>query len=403
MARASDVGETGLKTERDRALRVGPVEWALVLWRYRIFVLGLCAAVLVATFVITKMLPKVYESTTTLLAPREGHGGWLLGSLAASNLVQQLPGLSPPSMTPNRDMLVNILKSRTLAGAVVERFMLRERYRLEYVEDAIRAFQGATKISISREGAISVTVQDTDPEMAAQIANYAVEQIDRLLARYGIGEAGRQRVFLTEQLARAKATLDGAEGTLRRFQERHRAVALQEQTRGAVEAAARLQGEIMAAEVQLQVMRGFATEANPELTALVRRIDEMKRQLAKMHYGDTRLTVEPALSRDRRDFIVPLPRVPEVGLELGRLMREVKVHETLVTLLAQQLEQVKMAEAKDLPVVQVLDRAVRAERPSWPRLRLNLAVAGAVSVILGVALALTLDYMRHPHRGMRVT
>src|SRR2546425_9538571 len=97
-------------------------------------------------------------------------------------------------------------------------------------------------------------------------------------------------------------------------------------------------------------MRNFATEANPEIIALRRRIDEMNRQLAQMQYGESRAT--PA--GDRHDFTVPFAKVPGVGLELARLTRDVKVQETLVTLLTQQVEQARIAEARDIPVVQVL-------------------------------------------------
>jgi len=299
-------------------------------------------------------------------------------------------------------MLTSILKSRTAAQVVVDRFRLQERYRALYLEDAIKGLQGATKVSVSREGVISVRVEDADPKVAAQIANFYAEQLDRLVARFGTGEAGRQRVFLTEQLARAKTDLESVEEALRRFQERNRAIALQDQTRGAITAAARLKGEIMASEVQLQVMRNFATEANPEMVALRRRIDEMNRQLAQMQYGDDASesqTQTPA--RDRRDFTVPFPKVPEVGIELARLTRDVKVQETLVMLLTQQVEQVRLAEAKDLPVVQVLDRAVAAERPSRPRLKLNLAVATAGSLLLGVSLALAVEHLRKLSRRAR--
>ncbi len=41
----------------------------------------------------------------------------------------------------------------------------------------------------------------------------------------------------------------------------------------------------MASEVQLEVMRKFATEANPEVIKLKRRIEEMKRHMAQMQYG----------------------------------------------------------------------------------------------------------------------
>src|SRR5439155_11519700 len=95
-----------------------------------------------------------------------------------------------------------------------------------------------------------------------------------------------------------------------------------------------------------------------------------------------------------RDFIVPFSKVPEVGLELARLTRDVKIQETLVTLLTQQVEQARLVEAKDVPVVQVLDRAVPAERPVRPRIAVNVAVAGAGGLLVGVFLALCLDSLK---------
>ena len=232
-------------------------------------------------------------------------------------------------------------------------------------------------------------VEDADPRMAAAMANFYVEKLDRLVAQYSLGEASRQRIFFTEQLARAKAQLDAAEESLRSFQERNRAVVLQEQTRGSIEAAARLRGEIIATEVQMQVMRNFATEANPEMVALRRRVDEMNRQLAQLQYGGPSAA---ALNRDRKDFTVPFAKVPELGLELVRLTRDVKVQETLVTLLTQQVEQVHLAEAKDFPVAQILDRAVVAERHSHPRMGVSLTVAVITGTFGGALIAFVAEF-----------
>ena len=367
------------------------LDYAAVIWRHRWLIGGLWLLALVMTFVWTVFQPRIYESTATLLTPREGTGSGLLGGLAASALLQQVPGpllTSMPSLTPNRDMLVSILKSRTVAQAVVERFSLQERYRARFLEDAITGLQGRTDARVSKDGVISVKVEDTDPQVAAQIANFYVEQLDRLISQFGTSDAARLRAFITKQLAQAKTNLEASEGELRRFQERNRAISLQDQTKGAIDIAARLKGEIMAAEVQLEVMRSFATDANPEMVSMRRRVDEMKRHLAQLQYGD-------GVSGDRRDFAVPFPKVPEIGIELVRLTRDVKVGETLVTLLIQQLEQAKIAEAKDLPIVQVLDRAVPAERHSRPKLRLNIGLAGVVSLFVGVFLAFFLEYLKN--------
>jgi tyrosine-protein kinase Etk/Wzc len=194
-------------------------------------------------------------------------------------------------------------------------------------------------------------------------------------------------------MARARVGLESSEQLLKSFQEQNRAIVLQDQTRGAIEAAARLKGEIIAAQVQLQVMQNFATDANPEMVALRRRIDAMNRQLGQMQYGEVSTRTVDA-NRDRKDFAVPFSRVPEVGLELARLTRDVKIQETLVTLLTQQIEQARIAEAKDTPVVQMLDRAVPSERHAKPRMLLNLLLASVSSLVAGVLLAGFIEYVR---------
>lgn len=381
-----DAGAEGL-TEEPTLL-----DYAAVVWRRRGLVGGLVAVACAVALGWSLLAPRVYEATATLVAPSERAGG-LLGALPASGL-EGVALLSLPSLTPNRDLLVSVLKSRTVAQAVVDRFGLQARYRARYPEDAVRTLQERTDVRLSREGVISVRVEDTDPKVAADMANFYLDELDRLLARYATGEAGRRRLFLTEQLARARVDLDAAAEALRRFQERNRAVALQEQTRGVIEAAARLKGEIMAAEVQLQVMRQFATEANPEVAALRRRVEEMRRQLAQMQYGEAAAAGRAdEAGRDRRDFVVPLPKVPGVGGEMARLTRELKVQETLVTLLTEQVERVRLEEARDLPVVRVLDRAVPPQRHARPRTGLNLALAGVTSLIAGIFLAFFLEHV----------
>src|SRR5439155_13894625 len=376
------------------------LDYAKVIWRYKWLVIGVWVVTVAGTWVWTINAPKIYEATTTVMSPREGGGaGLLLGGLAASGLAQQLPGVVVPSLTPNRDMLISLLKSRTMGEEIIRRFGLQERYQDRYFDQALKHLEGLTNVFVSKEGVISIRVQDTSPQLAAQIANFYMENLERLVSKFSIGDAGRKRRFIADQLARAKKELADNEQVLRAFQERNRAFVLQEQTRGAIDAAARLKGEIIAVDAQLEVMRAFATEANPEVIALRRRVEEMKRQLAQIQFGDG--LAAASRGSDQRDFAVPFSRVPAVGLELARLTRDLKTQETVVTLLTGQLEQARIDEAKDIPVVQVLDPAVVPEHHSKPRLRDNLLIAGAVSLFLSLVLVFAIEYVHglHTHQA----
>src|SRR5207249_4970945 len=155
-------------------------------------VAAVCVVTVAATFLLTIFQPKVYESSVALIAPREGTGTNLLVGLTAGANTLQLPGLSLPSLTPNRDLLISILKSRTVAQALVKQFGLKERYRRRYLEEAVETLQARTRLAVSKEGVISLTVEDVSPQDAARIANAYIVQLQRLVTEYGVGEAGRQ-------------------------------------------------------------------------------------------------------------------------------------------------------------------------------------------------------------------
>jgi uncharacterized protein involved in exopolysaccharide biosynthesis len=370
--------------------------WRVVRKHLRLIVVLYVIAVL-ATMGYSLWMPKIYESTATILAPDERsiRSLGLATALATSGVAQAIPGLSMPSLTPKRDIFVSILKSRTMAQDVVQRFDLQTRYEALFQSDAIRRLSGMTTVTLSKDGVISVEVEETDPQLAAEMANFYVTNLDQMLTRFATTEASKQRVFIADRLTETERELRLAEEALRHFQETNKVIALQEQARGAAETAAQLKGEIMASEVQLEVMRKFATDANPDVVKVKQRIQEMKRHLSGMQYGKG--WVLPAETRNpgepRNEIYVPFAQVPELGMELARLMRDAKVQETVYTLLTQQLEQAKIAEVSDMPTVQALDKAVPANRKSKPKTILNMAIAGITSLFVGILLAFFLEYL----------
>jgi uncharacterized protein involved in exopolysaccharide biosynthesis len=389
---------------------VNLLDYWRVLTKRRKLVLGL--AILPALFTglyCYFVATRIYESTAAVLAPKETGSGATMGlaaALAASGGGQLFGGLLPSGAT-SRDTFVAILKSRTMADELVARFKLRDYYEAKYSEEAIKRLRDATDVSVSREGVISVRVEDKDPKLAADIANAYVTILDRMFAKLGTTEGTRQRAFLADRLERSEKSLREAEEGVRRFAEANRAVGLQEQAKGVIEAGARLKGEVIAAEVALESLRTFSTENNPQVVQQKARIEEMKRQLSRMQYsGGSELPSDSgAGGQARQEYHLPVSKMPGVAVEYARLMREVKIQETVFTLLTQQYEQAKIAEARDMPMVQVLDKAVPAERKSKPKAILISAIVGGLSLFFAVFLAFFLEYLERARtlRGGQAT
>jgi uncharacterized protein involved in exopolysaccharide biosynthesis len=387
---------------------VNLLDYLRVLKKRGRMILGLCAVSVVTAFVYSYfVLPKIYESTASILPPSEPKGGGGLSALLATSGAAQFLGGALPLASTNKDVFVAMLKSRTMADEVIREFDLLKVYGLQNsnapMQGARGRLQGTTNVRASREGVISVTVEDRDPRRAADIANFYLATLDRLNRTLNVTEAGRNRAFIESRLKETEGGLRKAEEDLRRFQEQNRAVVLQDQARASIEGAAKLKGEIMAAEVQLEVVRGFSTEQNPQVIQLKTHIEGMKRQFAKMQYGQGMEL--PSLSTNpgegHPEIVVPFARVPRIGLDLARLTREAKVQQTVFELLTQQYEQAKIAEARDSPTVQVLDRAVPAEWKSKPKTRQNMMIAGAISLFAGIFLAFFLEYWERITREQR--
>lgn len=352
---------------------------------------GLCVGAMVTALGISLLLPDVFESTSSVLPQLDSKEGGalaaLLTSTAAGGMAQNL-GLGLPAMpTTPTDVFVSILKSRVMADDVITKFKLMDRYREKTMVETRKELEDHLRITVTKEKVIKVAVEDHDPDIAADMANFYVANLDRLNRTVTVSKAGQNRAFIERRLGETVAAMAKAEDALRDFQAKNKTVAVEAQAKVMIEAAAILQGQITAQEVQLQVMGSYLSPDNPDLARIRSNVEELKKQLTIMGSG-----------KDGKGMVLgdrlhpAMTNVPDLALQFGRLFRQVKVQETLFTLLTSQHEQAKIAEARDTPTVQVLDPAVPADKRSRPRLLLNVAVAGALSLVVGIFLAFFLEY-----------
>jgi uncharacterized protein involved in exopolysaccharide biosynthesis len=101
---------------------------------------------------------------------------------------------------------------------------------------------------------------------------------------------------------------------------------------------------------------------------------------------------EKALNKILEDYQRKLSNLPELGLQLTKLLRDVKVQETIYTMLLSQYEQAKIDETKEMVNISVLDPAKPPLKKSKPSTILNVLIAGISSIFLGIFLAFFLNF-----------
>jgi tyrosine-protein kinase Etk/Wzc len=340
-------------------------------------ILWITAVFAVLAIIISLILPKRYTATVTLMPPQQNSSmaSALTSQLGNLGGMAALAGGSLGIKNPN-DMFVAMLKSRTVEDAMVQRFGLMQEYHKRYLSDARKAFENRTTVDGSgKDGLIHISIEDRDPNRAAELANGYVDQFRKLSEHLAISEASQRRLFFEQQLEQAKDNLANAEEALKLTEQKTGLIQLDSQARALIESAASLRAQIAAKEVQIDSMRTFATSENSQLVQAQQELESMRAQLAKL--GGTGDSVDAGL-------LVPKGKVPEAGLEYVRKLRDVKYYETIFEILARQFELAKLDEAKQGALIQVVDTAIPPDKRSFPKRGLVVIAATFVGFFVGI-------------------
>ncbi len=349
--------------------------------RRRRLILGITAASAVVAVVVSLLLPVYYKAETRVLPPQDK------GNNLAAQLLGQAGGLiglagGAAGVKSQGELFVGMMKSRTVLDRMVDRFDLVKLYKKKYREDARNALLGSLTIREDRKsGIISLMVEDRDPKRAAEMANSFVEELKSLAGGLAISEAGQRRMFFEEQIGQTKVALARAEEEVKGFQQRTGAFQVDAQAKAIIEGIANLRARIAVKEVEAKVLRSFATAQNPDLQRTEEEVRALRIELDKVESGKGR-GFDPLMSSER---------VPAIGMEYLRKLRQLKYNETLYELLVKQYELAKLDEARDAVVIQVVDRAIPPERKSRPKRALIVLLATGMALFMSALIGLFLE------------
>ena len=329
-----------------------------------------------------------FSATAVILPPQQQKSSGMAAMLGQLGGLAGAAGSIGGLKNPN-DLYVGMLESRTIADKLIKRFDLKNRYDQETLDETRNKLRTYASVASDKNGTISVLVEDKDAKFAADLANAYVAELALLTDGLAISDAAQRRLFFEKQLVTVKEDLADAEVALRKTQESTGMLQLDGQVQGIIRNVAQLEGTIAAKEVQLNAMRSFATSNNPDLVRLQGEIQGYRAQLDKLKVGK---------SVGGGDLMVPTGKIPEVGVEYIRSLRNVKYQETIFELMSKQFELAKIDEAKESSIVQILDIAVPAEKKSKPKKVIIILLGFVGGAFLGMLIALMRDAYQRSSR-----
>lgn len=328
--------------------------------------------------------PLSFESTVTVLPPeKESQMGGLSGLLGGNADISSF--ITGGNSNGNSQLNIEILKSRSAAEYVVKKLNLIGYYNSGNMMKAVGNLQRDLNIELTKEGIIKLDVsvstslfpfftneQEKTKKLSADISNTYVAALDSINRNKLTSKAKKAREYIEGQLLITKTLLDSVEERLMHFQKSNKTISLPEQVKSAIDAAAKLRGEIASTEVEMGIARSNLREDNKTYVALKSKLEQLKEQYNKMEIGSN-------------DYLVSFNEVPMLGKELAALLREVRIQNEVYLLLQQQYYKEKIQENRDLPTIEVLDEAIVPMKPIEPRIVYS-SVLGGVFVFLLISL-----------------
>jgi capsule polysaccharide export protein KpsE/RkpR len=341
-----------------------------LLWERRQMLFRVALYALLSSAVLVFLIPPRYESTAHLMPPDNQSSSSLAIAAAAMSGTAGTGGLGGIASDllggkSTSDIFVGILGSRTVQDKLIQEFDLKKLYGARSMEDARRGLAANTSISVDRKSQITtIIVTDRNPRRAAAMGQAYVEELNRLVAELSTSSARRERIFLEGRLQGVSQDLEAAEKEFSQFASKNAAIDVKEQGKAMVEAAAMLQGQVIAAQAQYEGLRNIYTDDNSRVRSAKARINELQRQLEKL--GGKNESSINASSQPGDSMYPSIRKLPLLGVTYADLYRRTKIQEAVLETLTKQYELAKVQEAKEIPTVKVLDSANTPDKKSYP-------------------------------------
>ncbi|NQV19054.1 MAG: hypothetical protein HQ534_10980 [Armatimonadetes bacterium] len=343
-----------------------------ILWSRRKLIIIVVMIVSLIAAGISFLLPKVYKATAVIMPPESSTTSFsgIGAGLSAFGLGNILGGDS------NQMRILAILKSKNILVALDEKYDFQSKYNTKFKFQTYKKLKSNLRTEVGEEEQIIISFFDTEQDIVAEIVNYVVHCLDSLNITFSTSKAKNNRIFIEKRIASVKDSLFYLENELSVYMEEKGIISITDQLSAAVEKAAELQAKITTKEIELEIKKDNFSINRPEIEILEKELNLLKDKFTTF------------FTSEHNELFINFDDVPNLQMELLQLKRRAEYYKLMLEYLTPQYEQAKIEEVKDIPTIQVLDKAKRPEWKSKPKRAKFVLIFFVISLIISSYVAL---------------
>ncbi len=355
--------DSHLDTSHQRPLSA--LEFLALLLRHKIFLLITTIVIAGIALGVTLTLPNWYDATVNFVPPSNNQSGvsGMLGNVSSALKdigLTKLGGKSSESYS-----YIVILQSRSFLDSLITRFDLAKDYNIpDSMRDEIRTvLKSNMEVSYMPDGNYTMTFSSTNPNKAADMANTALTIANSISRSIQMQEASANRVYMEQRLQNTEEVLNRIGDSLQKFSKKNLVFSPVDQAKALTSALADLKAAAIKQEIVVQTYKNSYGEDDPATKLQQKTLEDIRGQVNKAQN-------EPGFGGNfsMRDAM-------DVGIPYMRLYTEFEAMSKVKGFLMPMLEQARLDEFKQTPLMYVLDKAIAPNKKSKPKR--SLIVGGA--------------------------
>lgn len=357
----------------------------LTLSKYKRFLIIFTLLGAIGSVIAAFVLPKWYASSTNLVPSNSSQDNTSIAGSAISSTLKEF-GLTKMTGSGTQDQYsyIVILQSRSVVDSIIEKYELHKVYKIPKKEmiDLRKAFLHNVEVNYEKEGNYVITVWDTDPNRAANIANDYVQIANNHFVEIFRQDNKLTKDYLELRIQTIDSILNSLGTKLNKFSKQTQLFSPEDQAQSVAKALSELKAE----QVQYEIYYNFYKSNYGENDALAQSFKNLGNEITNKLNS---LQTQPGFAGN-----FSLSEASSVGLEYLKLYTEFEAYTKVKAMILSMMEKITTDEIKNIQSLLVVDKAIPSDKKDKPKRAFLIAGVSFGTFILGILIIFIFNYFK---------
>jgi len=359
-----------------------------VVAKYWKFIFYFTLAVTIISTIVAFLLPKWYAATTNLVPSSSSQEGSGIGGTAISSALKEF-GLTKMTGASGGEQYsyIVILQCRTVIDSIINKYHLDQVYDIPKKEmvELREEFLDNLEVSYEKEGNYTITVWDTDPQRAADIANDMVQIANDHFVNIYRQDSRLSKEYFELRVNSIDSSLTEIGKAMSKFTKKTLLFSPEDQA----QAIAKSLSDLKAEQVKYDIIYNFYKSNYGDNDPLAKSFKSMSEELNQKLNN---LKTQPGFAGN-----FALNDASAVAVEYIRLYTDFETLTKVKAFLVSMLEKIRSDEVKSIQSLLVVNKAIPPDKKDKPK-RAYIIIGSAIG---GLALALLIAFSINYYREIK--